>query len=347
LARPASSLSPRKPPLLDLYSAGRAGPARRDRFTAAQVDHIRRTVRRVSEVMVKVTGGGRTIAGVTAHMAYVSHNEETTLEDDRGETVRGKEDLKTLVRDWHLDLTSGQYRPTKGSGPDSKSRRVKLAYNVVLSMPSPTPPEKVLAGARHFARENFGAQHRYAMALHTHQEHPHVHLVIKAEREDGRGRLRIDKARLRRWREDFAQAMRVQGIAANATPRAWRGQKKRSTLQKAYWAERDGRSSVHASQLRDIVSELNRTGAFRDQARNKLFESRKTVLSGWEGVAQTLDKQGESQLAADVRYFASQLPRVLTDRERLAKDLIEQVSHKRSEIQRDDKLRNRHADRTR
>ena len=53
-----------------------------------------------------------------------------------------------------------------------------------------------LAALKAFAREKFGAKHRYAMALHTHQQHPHVHLVVKAEGHDGR-RLHIDKARLR------------------------------------------------------------------------------------------------------------------------------------------------------
>jgi hypothetical protein len=36
-------------------------------------------------------------------------------------------------------------------------------------MPSPTPPEKVLAAARKFAREKFALQHRHAMVLHTDQ----------------------------------------------------------------------------------------------------------------------------------------------------------------------------------
>lgn len=44
--------------------------------------------------------------------------------------------------------------------------------------------DRVLAAAKVFARERFGAKHRYAMVLHTHQRHPHVHLVVKAERED-------------------------------------------------------------------------------------------------------------------------------------------------------------------
>ena len=84
-------------------------------------------------------------------------------------------------------------------------------------MPRPTPPDKVLKAAKTFARENFGLQHRYAMALHTDQEHPHVHLVVKAEGQDGR-RLHIDKAMLRDWREQFAQLMRDQGIAQTPLP---------------------------------------------------------------------------------------------------------------------------------
>jgi hypothetical protein len=78
-------------------------------------------------------------------------------------------------------------------------------HNITLSMPAPTPPERVLAAAKAFAREKFGT--RYAMALHTHQQHPHVHLVVKAEGIGGR-RLHIDKAMLREWRQDFARMMR-------------------------------------------------------------------------------------------------------------------------------------------
>src|SRR5215471_13495785 len=103
-----------------------------------------------------------------------------------------------------------------------KPRKTKLVYNIVFSMPSGTAPEKVLAGARRFAQENFAFQHRYGMVLHTDQQHPHVHMVVKAEGEDGQ-RLHVDKSMLRNWREDFAQMMREQGIAANATPRVARG----------------------------------------------------------------------------------------------------------------------------
>lgn len=294
--------------------------------------------------MVKVTGGGRTIAGVRAHLAYISHEGEAEIEDDRGEPVN-KQDQKALVRGWHLELSSGQYRPTKD--PESRTRPIKLVHNVVLSMPSPTPPGKVLAATQRFARENFGAQHRYVMALHTHQQHPHVHLVIKAEREDGQGRLRIDKAMLRKWREDFAQAMRAQGILANATPRAWRGQNKRPPRDAVYWAEKRGISDLLGKTVRGIAAEIGKTGTYRDPAHAKLVESRKAVVAGWQGIARRLDEQGEIELAGDVHYFVSTMPKVLTDREKLAIDFIAYVNRDRAKRPMDDRVRDRRIEITR
>ena len=59
----------------------------------------------------------------------------------------------------------GYFEVATGEGQQAP-RAVKLVRNIVLSMPSPTPPEKVLAAARTFAREKFAGQHRYAMVLH-------------------------------------------------------------------------------------------------------------------------------------------------------------------------------------
>src|SRR5579871_1063419 len=178
--------------------------------------------------MVKVTGGGRKIGAVVAHLAYISHQGELDLETDEGQRM-SRENQKELLRGWHLELSSGQYRQAARTGAPG----IKLVHNITLSMPAPTPPKAVLAAAKAFAREKFGAKHRYAMALHTHQRHPHVHLVVKAEGHDGR-RLHVDKAMLRGWRQDFARMMREQGIAANATPRSARGQTKRGAKDAFY-----------------------------------------------------------------------------------------------------------------
>ena len=294
--------------------------------------------------MVKVTGGGKSVGAVVAHLAYISQQGELEIETDEGQRI-SKAEQKALAKDWHLELTAGQYR--KPQDPAKPGRTVKLVHNIVLSMPTPTPPDKVLAAAKVFAREKFGAKHRYAMALHTHQQHPHVHLVVKAEGIDGR-RLHIDKAMLREWREDFARMMRYQDIAANATPRAVRGEVRKGLPLAAYQTRRHGRSHAFRAQVQSIARELTSTGAVRDPAHNKLAETRKAIVAGWKAVADALDAQGEMVLAGEVRSFTTRLPSVLTDRERLAAEFIRHVKAERSARTRgNERARDRADERTR
>ena len=103
--------------------------------------------------MLKVTGGGTRVGAVAAHLQYISRKGELTIETSEGDRVTDREAQKTLIKNWHLELICGQYRPTGIHG--QKSRRTKLVHNIVLSMPSPTPPDKVLAATRKFAREKF------------------------------------------------------------------------------------------------------------------------------------------------------------------------------------------------
>ncbi len=290
------------------------------RFSPAQIDQISRTVRHTPEVMVKVTGGGTRRGAVAAHFAYLSRQGTLEIETDEGERIGRREEHKRLLDDWHLELTAGQYRRQKDGCP--ARRPTKLVHNIVLSMPRPTPPDKVLTAARQFARQKF-PQHRYAMVLHTHQQHPHVHLVVKAESDFGR-RLHIDKQLLRDWREDFARLMREQGIAANATPRAIRGENKKNRREGIFKAQLYGKSksAVMRERVQGIATELSRSGTVEDPARERLLETRKSLVSIWMKAAEVLDEQGEEILAGDVRYFAMHLPPVLTDRQRLAAQLI-------------------------
>lgn len=312
-------------PLLDIFSAGRAGPQSRLHFSDAQIEQIARTVRRAPEVMVKVTGGGTSGGAVSAHFGYISRHGELDIETDEGERIP-KEAQKEFLQDWHLELTAGQYR----AGRDGKqeARKVKLVHKIVLSMPAPTPPETVMAAARTFGREKFALQHRYAMVLHTDQAHPHVHMVVKAEGEHGR-RLHINKEMLREWREDFARMMREQGVAANATPRVARGRSKGATRDPIYRAQRRGASTALRSEVTSVVDELKRTGTVRDPSRKKLVGTRRAIVDGWMQAADILDQQGEISLAGDVRYFAKHLPPVLTDRERIAAGVLSQVGGRR------------------
>jgi hypothetical protein len=149
-------------------------------------------------------------------------------------------------------------------------------------------------------------------------------MVVKAESEQGQ-RLRIDKEKLRQWREDFARMMREQGIAANATSRSIRGKTRGKTKDAIFRAQRRGASTAVRDRVTDVVKEVRSTGAIRDPARNRLIETRKTVIANWNKTAELLDAQGERTLAGEARYFAQHLPRVLTDKERLAVQFLQHM----------------------
>lgn len=151
-------------------------------------------------------------------------------------------------------------------------------------MPKGTDPDGVLEASRAFAREEFALQHRYALVLHTDAGHPHVHLVVKAMGEDGQ-RLRVDKAKLRHWRESFATHLRTAGIAANATPARQRLRPTPKVRDGAYWA-----AWRRGTGLAPSVSVSPTTQAAFSMA--------------WRAVALRLRRQGLERDAADMDQFA-------------------------------------------
>jgi hypothetical protein len=182
-----------------------------ERATAIRQRILATVVRRAPQVMVKITGGGRGMAAIAAHLRYISKSGRLPFEDDRGVTREGKEALHDLVEQWRCG----------GSFIDETSHR-REAFNIMLSMPSGTNPLIVQRAAREFAQAELG-DHRYVMVLHDHQANPHVHLSVRAESRKGK-RLNPSKAELQRWRETFAEKLRGWGIDAEATLRRARGQ---------------------------------------------------------------------------------------------------------------------------
>jgi hypothetical protein len=69
--------------LMDLPSYGRADPRS---LTVAQRVQIARTVGRAPKVMVKVSGGVRTLNGVGSHLAYIGR-QDFEVETDMGERI--------------------------------------------------------------------------------------------------------------------------------------------------------------------------------------------------------------------------------------------------------------------
>ena len=317
-------------PLLDLRSFARPGLAGRVRFSPAQLEQIVRTVSRAREVVVKVTRGATSTAGAIAHLRYIDRNGKLDIETDEGERLRGKGIERDLIEDWDLDLADalsrGPYRGKAGRKPS------RLVHNVILSMPKGTSPEKLLLASRDFAREQFALKHRYALALHTDQDHPHVHLVVKAVSEDGK-RLNIRKATLREWRGLFAQHLRAHGIAANATERAVRGQTRSSFKDGIHRASLRGDSRYLRERVQRIAEEVRDGGLKPNPGKAKLLETRSNVIAGWHAVADALLAAGQGALAEKIRSFIGTMPRPLTTEEQLAGKLEERTRTRERDLE--------------
>jgi hypothetical protein len=266
--------------------------------------------------------GGRDLGSVARHLKYLDRGGELEIETDDGERAKGKEASKELIDDWGLDLD--EKRRTADLKPRSTGRPPpKLVHKMIFSMPAGTPPDKVLGAVKNFAREEFGAKHRYAMVLHTDEPHPHVHLVVRAMGYDG-SRLNIRKATLREWRQEFARHLRELGVAANATDRAARGATEPRKRDGIYRADQRG-DSIHSSQrARAVARQLVIDGDVTPEpGKARLLETRREVVRGWSAIADDLARQGEAQLAGAVMDFVKELPPVTTEREWIRNRMVE------------------------
>jgi hypothetical protein len=342
------------------WSRGRKGPVVQPAFNPATFNPasqeslaaLNRTLNQAPEVMVKVTGGGRDIGTAQAHVAYIDRHGELDIHTDDGEILNGKDAAKELIDDWGLDARKpGKHR--QAPEPGEKDRRAKLIHNIVLSMPRGTPPSAVLEAAKEFAREHFALSHRYAMVLHdpaTDLKHektqsgknPHVHLVVKAVSAAGE-RLYIRKDTLQAWREQFAQALKFQGVAANATPAALRGKPKSSAKgaihqhQERMFKWRINGQDAAFSMNKPIASEIliNRVKAVLKEIHNgvkpdltgkeKLITTRENVLKDWLETERKLREQGLLDMAGRVVDFVNNLPTVKTGYDLIKDKVVEDI----------------------
>jgi hypothetical protein len=232
---------------------------------------------------VKVTGGGRGIAAIAAHLRYISKAGRLDIEDDRGVVRHGKEALHDLVEQWR-----------HGGMPIDDVGHRREAFNLMLSMPRGTDPQVVRMAAREFARDELRG-HRYVMVLHDHQANPHVHLSVKAASMRG-DRLNPRKTDLHRWRETFAEKLRGYGIDAEATRQATRGVFRNADALWRLKAGNEGRlQKAKAGSKRGLAAGL----------------SRKEALLAWGRIADALsssDQLEDRQLASSIRGFVQRQP---------------------------------------
>lgn len=310
-------------PLLDIVSYGRGGPRENGgRLTHEQIGQIRRTVQRAPEVMVKVLPrASNNVKAAGEHLDYITRYGKLELETDDGERLHGRVG-RALLDEWDLDIDDmrrqSELAATRAGKPP------KIVHKLMFSMPPGTPPEKVLAAVRNFAREEFWGQHRYAFVLHTDEDHPHVHLVLKAVSEHG-VRLNIRKATLRHWRSQFARNLRLLGVSANATERAVRGESRKANRDAIYRAGLRGESTYIRAQAEAVATQLLKGDVSVEPNNEILIGTRAAVKRGWRAVATYFAIDGQHDIADEIRRFVQQMPPPRAEREWVAYALREQL----------------------
>jgi hypothetical protein len=319
-------------PLLDIVSLGRGGPRESGgELTPAQVEQIRRTVRRAPEAVVKVLPrASNDLKAVGKHLDYIGRNGKLELETDDGDRLSGRIG-RDLLDDWDLDIDDVRRQAALAATKDREPP--KLVHKLMFSMPPGTPSEKVLGAVRNFAREEFWGQHRYAFVLHTDEPHPHVHLVLKAVNEQG-VRLNIKKATLRHWRSEFARNLRRLGVEANATERAVRGETRKAKKDGIYRASLRGDSTYVRARAETIAADLLRGTNSVEPGKRTLVETRRQVESGWQNLAINLAKDDHEGLAHDVQRFVNRMSQPRTEKELIAARLLERSLAREHEISR-------------
>jgi hypothetical protein len=262
---------------------GHEAPRLTGRSLRQQADAVRARIqgilRRAPQVMVKVTGGGRGMRAIAAHLRYIGKNGRLPMEDDQGREQDGKDTVRDIADEWRW-----------GGSPIPEHSMRREAFNVMLSMPRGTASAQVVKeAAREFARREF-ADHAWVMVLHDYQANPHVHLSVRAQSRHGR-RLNPRKADLRRWREVFAQTLRDRGVEAEATPQRVRGVRR---SHEALWRIKAGEGGWLRSS-RSEAGDRNGSGALHTE-----------VAESWSMIARALAESNSSKdrdLARAINLF--------------------------------------------
>lgn len=277
---------------------------------------LARIVRRAPEVMVKVTGRARGVAGLKAHLDYVTRNGKLTAETRDGELIRDRASLRHLHDDWLMTNSANARGRATLQGAQS--------VGVILSMEAGTPRDRVQDAARTWARETFGDRHDWIMVRHDDKDHPHVHVTVRAVGSDGK-RLAPGPKDLQEWRERFARELRRLGVEAEATPRQARGKAQRSDRDPVHQAERRGvEPKVRQFQKSDATKVARRPKPPDAQKSQQHIQKRQeSIRDAYLEHAATLANgdQEDKRLARDIQRFVAELPVPLTRRQRLAVEL--------------------------
>ncbi|SHJ84195.1 relaxase/mobilization nuclease domain-containing protein [Halomonas caseinilytica] len=297
------------------------GPVKSKGGRSGNRARARRVVNYAPEVMVKITGNAKGADHVQSHLDYISRNGNLELEDERGDVIHGKDEVRALAKDWSQD--QGKRR-----------KNTRDTTNIVMSMPAGTESRDVKNAVRAFAKRQFGQNHQYVMALHTDTDSPHVHLTVKSLGYDSR-RLNMKKGDPQKWREAFAAELERRGVEAEATPRATRGVIKRGVSQVVRHIRGKGQTpQVDQAKVREIVEDLRHQQAGKAPKprpwEDRIKERQTYVRKAWLTVAKALAHSrnpDDQELAKRIAAFVGSMPPMKAERHELQEKVAGRLQH--------------------
>lgn len=203
--------------------------------------------KKIPQIMVKITGGGKGIDKTQAHVNYIGRNGELTVYDQDGLEYKGVTQ-RELLKTWEA----------MGANPKAKNGTVHESHNIVFSMPKGTSEKDLLKAVQALAEQEFKG-HKYFLAQHLDTDSPHCHLIVSATDDRG-ARLLITKKDLHNYRVAMVNQLAEQNIEAVTSHRIHHYETKFSKEQKYYHTTlKEPKQSQNSKKLDDIFKKVTKT----------------------------------------------------------------------------------------
>ena len=199
----------------DLEKAGKIrGKVKTSRAKPKTREQKIRQAQKLPQAVIKIASyaSGAKRAGAT--LDYISRDGKLMMEDQDGNFLVDKEQIKETLDDWAKDF--GTQKKTR------KGMENRDTMHLVLSTPKGSNTVYAENSARDFLTEKFSDNHEYLFSMHEDTKNPHVHIVIKTKGFDSK-QLRTNKHTLNEWRDNFAKHLIRNGIEVDASSKLSRG----------------------------------------------------------------------------------------------------------------------------
>lgn len=289
-----------------------------------RVKEMYRNAKGVQQAIVKVSSYGKSKGRVSAHLDYISRNNDIELEDPTGNILTDRAEVKDVLNHWYSDA--------------DKRKNSRMSANIVLSAPKGSDRKSVHEAVRDFATARFSENHDYLFAIHNDTDYPHAHLVVKLRGYDG-NKLRLGKAELHEIRQEFAECLQQRGVEVAATYRSDRGIGRKQAKQKLiHMRQRGITPDVDKRAVAEAVSELQSNQKAHKPWELKISNKHKKIKDEYSKTADLLIATNQKNLkiiGESIKSYADKMSEPVTRHQALIEAIASSSESRRSSLQQD------------